>query len=99
MGIKAKAVKKEEENKPTKKNINDSAEVNTEIEYFKKEISELKNKMVNMEHDIADLKIYNKKLGDSIGGAKSNNVISSDKKSDLNEEIKLKLKTLDGKKI
>ena len=88
--------------KPAEEKLNDSTKVTNEIEYFRKEINDIKNKMVNMEQDIISLKDINKKLNKEIEESKFNNkdeIISTENDSELNEEIKIDMKTLNEKKI
>ena len=87
--------------KPAEDKLIDSTKVTNEIEYFLKEINDMKNKMVNMEQDIISLKEVNKKISIGIEEAKSNtkNEIPKDKYSEMNEEMKMKMKTLNEKRI
>jgi protein disulfide-isomerase A1 len=90
------------EKKPAEEKSNDSTKVTNEMEYFLKEINDIKNKMVNMEQDIISLKDINKKLNKEIEESKFNNkdeIISTENDSELNEEIKIDMKTLNEKKI
>jgi thiol-disulfide isomerase/thioredoxin len=87
--------------KPAEEKLNDSTKVTNEIEYFRKEINDIKNKMVNMEKDIISLKEINQKITNGIEELKlkRNDEIYIEDNSDLNEEIKIKMKNLNEKKI
>lgn len=92
---------KEKDNKDNK-NILDSSKVNSEVEYFRKELNDMKNKMSNMEQDIESLKTYTKKIDEGIKEARNNN--NNNDKGNNNDDkgnnsrfegIKMKI---DGKK-